>query len=95
MNNQLEDIKSKALPILKEAGIIRSALFGSCVRGDMTETSDIDILAEFPQGTSLFDVVGLQIELEEALGKKVDIVSYKSIKPLLKESILSSQFAIL
>ena len=88
-------IKQKAVPILKEAGVTRSALFGSYVQGNNTKESDIDLLVDVPRGTTLFDIVELQIRLEESLQKKVDLVTYRSIHPLLKESILKHQVQIL
>ena len=91
----LDQIKKKAIPILKEAGVTRSSLFGSYVRGDNRKDSDIDILVDLPKGLSLFDVVELQYKLEEALGKKVDLVQYNTIKPRLREYILSEQVRIL
>lgn len=95
MNVNITDIKNKAIPVLKEAGVTRSSLFGSVARGEAREDSDIDILVEVPSGTGLFAFVGLQHKLEDVLGKKVDLVTYKSIHPLLKESILKSQIPIL
>lgn len=95
MKIKLEDIKKKALPILKEAGVTRSAIFGSYVRGEERENSDIDILVEIPRGTGMFAFVGLQHKLEEALNMKVDLVTYKSIHPLLREKILAEQLPIL
>lgn len=91
----LDQIKRKAIPILKEAGVTRSALFGSYVRGEARDDSDIDMLIEVPRGTTLFDIVELQIRLEEKLQKKVDLVTYRSIHPRLRESILSNQVQIL
>ncbi|MBI4079498.1 MAG: nucleotidyltransferase family protein [Candidatus Levybacteria bacterium] len=91
----IDKIKTIAIPILKEAGVTRSALFGSYVRGEQTDKSDIDMLVEYPKGTTLFDVVDLQDKLEEAFGKKVDLVSYKTIKPRLKQYILAEQIPIL
>ncbi len=70
-------------------------LFGSYVRGEMKEDSDIDILVEIEKNISLLDFVGLKQEIEEALRKKVDLVEYGTIKPLLKERILSEQVRIL
>ncbi len=81
MNAHIEEIKQKIVPVLKEAGVTRSSLFGSYVRGEEKETSDIDILVEVPQGTGLFKFVGLQRKLEHSLGKKVDLVTYRSIHP--------------
>ncbi len=56
----IKQIKSKAVPILKEAGVIRSSLFGSYARGEAREDSDIDMLIEFPKGKSLLDLVHLE-----------------------------------
>lgn len=91
----LDLIKQKAVPILKEAGVTRSSLFGSYVRGDNREDSDIDMLVDFPKGKSLFDFIGLQLKLEDALQKKVDLITYTGIKPRLRERILSEQVQIL
>ncbi len=55
----------------------------------------IDILVEFKGEKSLLDLVGLKIELEERLGKKVDVLTYNSLHPLLKERILNEQEVIL
>ena len=57
--------------------------------------SDVDILVEFEKGRSLLDLSGLTIELEELFGRNVDIVTYKSIHPLLKDRILAEQKAII
>ena len=91
----INQIKEKALPILKNAGVTKSALFGSYVHGDSHENSDVDILVEFPKEKSLFDFIGLKLRLEEILEKKVDLVEYDTIKPLLRESILGSQVSLL
>lgn len=91
----VDQIKQKVVPILKEAGVKRSSLFGSYVRGENKENSDIDMLVDFPRGKGLFEFVGLEHELEEALGKKVDLVTYKSLHPLLKNRILAEQMQIL
>jgi predicted nucleotidyltransferase len=95
MNSDLEEIKRKIRPLLISAGISKSAIFGSYVRGENTEKSDIDILIEVPKGMSLFDMGGLQMELTEILGKKVDLVNYKTIKPRLKSYILNEKVQIL
>ena len=95
MSTHIEDIKRKTLPILQRYGVKRVGLFGSCVRGEMREDSDIDILVEIEKDISLLDFVGLKLEIEEALGRKVDLVEYSTIKPLLKEKILNEQVIIL
>lgn len=92
---QIQDIKNKVLPILKQAGVKKSSIFGSYVRGDQTKSSDVDILIEPPKKMSLFGLAGLKLDLEETLGKEVDIITYNSINPLLKEYILKDQIRIL
>lgn len=95
MRTILEEIKNKALPILKEAGVTRSSIFGSYVREEEKRNSDIDILVELPKGKSLLDLIKLERKLAETLGKKVDLLTYKSISPLLKETIQKNQLSIL
>jgi len=95
MNPILDDIKQKATPVLQQAGVIRSSIFGSYVRGDNKEDSDIDILVELPKGRSLLDLVRLQRELGKILVKKVDLLTYNSVSPLLKDYILKDQVQIL
>jgi len=95
MTSDLENIKKKAIPILKEAGVTQSSIFGSYARGEAKKKSDVDILVDFPRGKGLFEFVGLQQELEETLGRKVDLVTYDSLHPLLKDRILAEQIRIL
>ena len=80
MPEDIQQIKDKITPILKEAGVLRSSIFGSVARGEARSDSDIDILVDLPQGKSLFDLVDLQDQLEKRLGKKVDVGTYRSIK---------------
>lgn len=94
-DNSIDEIKRKITPILREEGVTRAALFGSVVRGEATKESDIDILVDLPRGKSLFDLAGLQIRLEEELENKVDVITYNSINPLLKDYILKDQLPIL
>ena len=68
----IEEIKQKATPILKAAGVTRSALFGSAARGEMTEESDIDILIDPPDTMGFFGLANLTLDLEKKLGKPVD-----------------------
>jgi len=95
MAMEIEKLKSKVIPILKKHGVKKAALFGSLVRGEMGEDSDIDILVKIDKDISLLDFVGIKLELEEVLGRKVDLVEYDTIKPRLKDRILKEQVVIL
>lgn len=88
-------IKKQITPILKEAGVLKSSVFGSVARGEAKPDSDVDILVELPEGKSLFDLIDLQNKLEAKLGKKVDVITYRSVHHLLRDIIFSEQIQIL
>lgn len=88
-------LKKKSIPILKRYGVKRAAVFGSFARKQMRKSSDIDILVDIQKDISLLDFVGLKLEIEKALGKKVDLVEYNTIKPLIKERVIREQLMIL
>jgi len=67
----------------------------SIVRGEMTDESDIDILVEFEGRKSLLDLAGLKLDLEDALERRVDLLTYRSLHPMLKDRILAEQVPIL
>jgi hypothetical protein len=85
------EIKRKILPILKRQGVTKAALFGSAARGEMKKNSDVDVLIKFGGNKSLLDLVRVQFMLEDKLRKKVDLLTYNSIHPLLKDIILNNQ----
>ena len=90
----IQKAKEQIVPIIKKHNISKAALFGSIVRGEMHKNSDIDLLVEVPNSMSLFDFIGVKIELEEKLNNKVDLIEYKGIKPALRNSILAGQLLI-
>ena len=61
----------------------------------MTEDSDVDILVEFEGRKSLLDLAHLKNELEDTLNRRVDVLTYRSIHPLLKERIMAEQVPII
>ena len=69
-------------------------LFGSAARGEDTPESDIDLLVEFEGQKSLFDLIGLEMELTEFLGRKVDLLTERSLSPYLRDRILASASVI-
>nr|MDO8096451.1 nucleotidyltransferase family protein [Candidatus Wukongarchaeota archaeon] len=98
MNDNLERIINALKDLGKEikkdykAEII--GVFGSYVRGEQKEGSDVDILVRFLEGATLFDFVGLGDFLEEKLGVKVDIVSERALRQEIREQILEEVVAV-
>ncbi len=86
---------AKIRQILKRNGVTKAAVFGSYARGEQKKRSDIDLLVELPEKMTLFGMGGLKVDLEEKIGKKVDLVEYSCIHPLLKEDILKEQMPII
>jgi predicted nucleotidyltransferase len=89
------ETKTKIIEILHKHQVKRASLFGSVVRGEDTEDSDIDLLVEFDGRKSLLDLVGLKLDLEDTLQREFDVLTYDSLHPLLKDRILKEQVAIL
>lgn len=75
--------------ILRRNKVKSISIFGSYATGEKREGSDIDFLVEFHEGADLLDIVGLKIDLENLLGKKVDIVTQNSISQYLREKIIN------
>ncbi len=95
MKDQMQPVREKIIDILRRNDVKRASFFGSIVRGEMNKESDVDLLVEFEGRKSLLDISGLKIDLEDALNRRVDVVTYRSLHPLLKEKILAEQVPIL
>ncbi len=65
------------------------AIFGSYATGETCEGSDIDFLVEFHESSDLLDMIGLKLDLEELLVKKVDIVTRNSISQYIRDKIIN------
>lgn len=92
--NNLDHIKSQIKPILKKYGIKKAGIFGSSARGE-TVIHDLDLLVKIDKKISLLKFIGIQQELEDELGIKVDLVEYDAIKPALKDEILRDEEPVL
>ncbi len=83
----MDEIIDKLVSILKKHGAKKIEIFGSYVRGDAKPESDLDVIVEFENRKSLLELVGIEQELEDALGIKVDLLTRASISPYLIERI--------
>ncbi len=68
--------------------IARLRVFGSVARGEETEESDVDLLADFTTRKSLMDLVRIEREFSERLGRRVDLLTERALSPYLRDRIL-------
>jgi len=81
--------RSHILALAAARGARSVRVFGSVARGLDREGSDLDLLVDVPLGTSLLEIVGLQLDIEDALGFKVDLCTERELHPELKARILA------
>ena len=79
--------RSTLIAVLRHYGVQRAGLFGSVVRGNARPDSDIDLLIQPPPTMSLFGFSELALALEDLLGCPVDLVTYASLHPRLRNSV--------
>jgi uncharacterized protein len=86
LKSRLESLKPEVNERFKVKTI---GIFGSYVRGEQKEASDLDILVDFYEPISLFRFIELEDFLSQQLGVKVDLVMRDALKPRIKDSILN------
>lgn len=82
--------RAKIADICEENDIVFLGVFGSYARGDFDQESDIDLLVRFSRAKSLLDLVRIERELAQRLGRPVDLVTEASLSPYLKDRIIAS-----
>jgi len=91
----IEEMKKTLLPILKQHEVSRAAIFGSLAHGTARETSDLDLLIEFKGEKSLLDLVALKLDLEAEINRKVDVLTYQALNPLIRKKVLQQVVRVL
>lgn len=82
-------LHSHAEELRRKYGLVNLAVFGSVVRGEARDGSDVDILTGFERPISLLTLVDAEFYLSDLLGMKVDLVPARSVRPELKDRILA------
>ena len=86
---EIKQILIAQKPIIQEKyPVSELGIFGSYVRGEDTEDSDVDILIDYDEAPTLIELIELEYYLSDILGLKVDVVTKNSLKPPSKERIL-------
>ena len=81
--------RERILAIAAAHGAGNVRVFGSVAKGLDRDGSDVDLLVDIRPGTSLLGIVGLQLDIEDALGIKVDLCTEAELHPKLKDRILA------
>jgi predicted nucleotidyltransferase len=89
MNRQtiLDRLNAEAPGLKRKYGVKSLAVFGSMARGDDREGSDVDILVEFDGPATFRGFMGLKLDLEDLLGRRVDLLTPKCLRPAMQAEI--------
>ena len=81
--------RREILELAARHGARNVRVFGSVARGDDRPDSDLDLLVDVEAGRTLLDVIGLEQDLEQLLGRKVDVLTEDGLSPYLQQRILA------
>jgi predicted nucleotidyltransferase len=90
----LKEKRDEILRVAVRYGARNVRVFGSVARHEADERSDIDLVVDLEPGRSLFDLGGLQYELEQLLGRPVDVLTERGLKSRLRERVLREAVAL-
>lgn len=90
-----DTLQSRIAEILKRHGVASAAVFGSFARGTATPDSDLDLLVEFSGLASLLDMAALKLDLEDALGRPVDVVTPGGLLPGIRDEVMRERVVVL
>jgi predicted nucleotidyltransferase len=83
--------KAAIVQLADQHGARSIRVFGSVARGDSQEASDVDFLVEFENGRTLFDLIGLRLDLRDLFGVEVDVVTSGSLRYLRDRVLAEAQ----
>lgn len=84
----LKDRREAILRIAERHGARNLRVIGSVARGEADDESDVDFLVDMEPGRSLLDMGGLLMELREVLGRRVDVVTERGLKPRIRDRVV-------
>lgn len=80
--------RADVLRLAAQYGATDVRVFGSVARGEADESSDIDFLVRMSPGRSVFDIGGLLMDLQDLLGRRVDVVTERGLRPRVRERVM-------
>jgi len=88
LNDLLHEKREDILRLAKEYGAYNVRVFGSVARGEADEKSDIDFLVDMEKGRGLMDMGGLLMDLQDLLGRDVDLVTERGLRERIRDRVL-------
>ena len=92
--DELRQRREQILALASRHGARNVRVFGSVARGDANPSSDIDLVVDFDHSCSLMDHGELVMDLEEALGRRVDVVSARALRDRFRDRVLREAVAL-
>jgi len=86
--------REQILSLAAKYGASDVRIFGSFARGSADENSDVDFLVSLEPGRSLFDLGGLLYELQQLIGRRVDVVTDAGLRPRIRDRVLREAVSI-
>jgi uncharacterized protein len=86
--------RNQIIALAEKRGARNVRVFGSVARGEQLLQSDVDFLVDFEPGRSLLDLTGLMLDLEEALGCPVDVISSRGLRPRVATHVMRDAIAL-
>ena len=88
MHPLIEQHRAEIRALAERRGITDVRVFGSMARGDANEASDVDLLVSLPPGKSGLALGGLLVDVQDLLGRRVDVLTEPALHPLLRSRVL-------
>ena len=93
-SKMLQDKRDEILRIAAAHGAQNVRVFGSVSRGEASAKSDLDLLVKLESGRSLLDLIAIKQELEDLLGREVDVVTEDAVSPYIREQVLKEAVSL-
>jgi hypothetical protein len=90
----IEEKREQIVQIAEKHGARNVRLFGSVVRGESDDSSDVDFLVTLDENATLLNHAALVLELEELLGRRVEVASDRGLRPRIKDRVLSEAVSL-
>ena len=91
---ELKEKREQILAIAERHGAQRIQVFGSLAKGESGKESDVDFLIQLEPGRTLLDIIAMKQDLEDLLGRKVDVLTRGGVSPYLRDEIVSQAISL-